>query len=196
MLGRYHCNGGGGYFTGKNGEDCQVLSAYDQLLGGPGSCCEFPNRCSRTGGTQEMKIILSKIFGLSGYHHLRPLSYSEVRTEIDNDRPFIAALQNGFSGHVVVISGYELPNMIVVLDPLSGRHVIPYNQLRSNFQLGNWTETFTFSQASSTTTYTAPPDPYCCDTFGVRRCVIESSPGPQGSTCGCIGQQGYGYTCY
>jgi hypothetical protein len=37
--------------------------------------------------------------------------------------------------------------------------------------------------------------PYCCDAFGNRRCVIQANPGPQGSTCGCVGQ-GYGVTCY
>jgi hypothetical protein len=43
----------------------------------------------------------------------------------------------------------------------------------------------------------APPPqvPYCCDSFGNRRCVIQVNPGPPGSMCGCVGQ-GYGVTCY
>ncbi len=133
----------GEYVTGQPAEDCEVLSAYDRMLMGPGNCCEFPQSCLRTGHSQEIKSILSNIYGISGYHHVRPLSFDEIKSEIDDDQPFIAALRGGFSGHVVVVVGYKDPNKVILLDPMSGRHKVQYSQLLRNFQLGNWTETFT-----------------------------------------------------
>jgi hypothetical protein len=190
----------GAYVTGRGAEDCEVLSAYDRLLGGPGGCCQSPQRCSRTGSSQEMKTILSRIFGLSGYHYPRPLTYAEVKREIDRDKPFIAAIRNGFSGHVVVVSGYETPDRVILLDPMSGRHVVRYGQLRRNFQLGSWTETLTVSGAAPGRREPPPPPsptrtPHCCDASGNRRCLIQMNPGPPGSPCACAGQD-YGITCY
>ena len=43
-------------------------------------------------------------------------------------------------------SGYRSPDRVVVLDPLSGRHVVPYDRLRSNWRVGVWTETITFDE--------------------------------------------------
>jgi Papain-like cysteine protease AvrRpt2 len=188
----------GAYVTGRGAEDCEVLSAYDQLLGGPGSCCQSPQRCARTGSSREMKTILSRIFGLSGYHYPRPLTYAELKREIDRDKPFIAAIRNGFSGHVVVVSGYETPDHVILLDPMSGRHVVRYGQLRQNFQLGSWSETLTVSGAVPARRASPPPPqrtPYCCDASGNRRCSIQMNPGPPGSACACTGQ-GSGITCY
>jgi hypothetical protein len=36
--------------------------------------------------------------------------------------------------------------------------------------------------------------PFCCDSFGNRRCIITINPGPNGSACFCTGQ-GWGYIC-
>lgn len=38
------------------------------------------------------------------------------------------------------------------------------------------------------------PYPFCCDSFGNKRCTITINPGPDGSACFCTGQ-GWGYTC-
>ena len=127
----------GEYVTGHSAEDCEVLSAYDRAFGGPGNCCEFPRRCTRTGSSQEMKFILGNIFGMSGYHHVRPLRFREIMNEIDNDRPFIVALRSSFSGHVVVVSGYKAPKKVIILDPISGRHVISYEELIGGFRWGS-----------------------------------------------------------
>lgn len=35
---------------------------------------------------------------------------------------------------------------------------------------------------------------YCCDGYGVHRCVLEN-PVPPGNSCFCFGQ-GYGIACY
>jgi len=138
----------GEYMTGQKAEDCEVLSAYDQALGGFGTCCQNPQPCNRTGQVQEMKIILGNLYGLSGYHYNKPLSYTDLKNEIDNGRPMIAALQKNFSGHVVVIVGYSPPQNIIILDPMSGRHEVPYQQVRANFQTGHWSQTLTVENSS------------------------------------------------
>jgi len=193
----------GEYLTDKRASDCEILSAYDRMFGGPGTCCLFPERCMRTGGSDEMTFIMSELFGLSGYHHVRPLSYRQLREEIDKDRPFIVALRSIFAGHVVVVSGYKLPDRVVILDPLSGRHVVSYRELRSNWQIGVWTETLTLDKPQDTSDYDDfddydnhdVPTPYCCDVYGRPRCEIISNAGPPGSVCFCPGQ-GNGVTCY
>jgi hypothetical protein len=192
----------GGYATNTNAEDCQVLAAYDRLLNGPGACCQVPGKCLRAGGTQEMATILANIYHLRGYHHVRALSFRELKNEIDRGRPMIAALQTGFSGHVVVISGYEDPDVVVVLDPMSGRHEVTYSQLRANFQTGYWTETFTIRGRSADRGPVGegqraepPPTLFCCDAWGRRRCQITVNPGPVGSPCWCAGIPGQGVIC-
>jgi len=42
---------------------------------------------------------------------------------------------------------------------------------------------------------TPPPQKYCCDSFGKRKCQITVNTGPDGSPCGCIGTAGVGTTC-
>ena len=179
------------YVTGNPADDCDVLSAYDRALNGAGQCCNYPQSCLRTGGIHEMKNIMGRLYGMSGYHHVRPLSYSELKREIDNDRPFIAALRTQQSGHVVVVTGYSSPNNVILLDPLSGRHVTPYSTLIANFQLGYWMETLTVDK-------TTPPSVqatqrYCCDGFGNRRCTVPNHLS-LGAQCFCP-TQGVGRTC-
>lgn len=151
----------GEYMTGQKAEDCDVLSAYDRALGGQGLCCSNPQHCNRTGQVAEMKNILGNLYGISGYHYVRPLTYSELRNEIDNNRPMIAALQTNFSGHVIVIIGYSSPDKVIVLDPMSGRHEVSYQQIKANFQTGYWSQTLTVnntSGAGGATTNTGLPN--------------------------------------
>lgn len=136
----------GEYMTGRQVTGCQVLSAYDRELGGRGFCCTYPLLCQRAGGADEIRSIASNVFGLSGRHHGQPLSYEELRGEIDRDRPVIATLRNGDAGHLVVVAGYQDPDLVVVLDPNTGRHVVPYARLRRNWRVGIWSESITFAE--------------------------------------------------
>ena len=129
------------YATDQSIEDCQVLSMYDESLGGPGECCQDLH-CVRTGSTQEMADILGNVFDIHGGYLPSPISFSQVRNHIDNDRPLIAGLRGGPGAHVVVISGYRSPFTVIVLDPLSGRHEVDWGALIVNAQFGHWTETF------------------------------------------------------
>jgi len=134
------------YLKNRNLEDCEVLSIYDRALGGRGLCCQGARECLRTGQTSEMGAILGRIFDVHGRYIPRALSFDEVVANIDADKPMIAGLQKGPSGHVVVIAGYDTSdNTIKVLDPMHGEHWVPYNVLIANWQLGIWNLSFEFT---------------------------------------------------
>lgn len=101
-------------------------------------------RCTDPGGA-EIYDFASEVFGLTGSYLDHPLSYEELRDEIDSDRPVIAALAGRQAGHAVVVSGYRDPDLVVVLHPLSGRHVLPYEELLRYWQPGVWAETIRFA---------------------------------------------------
>lgn len=126
-------------------EDCAVLSEYDMQLGGWGLCCMQDISCNRTGETWEMEDILEKIFKIQCSYRRSAIPYHEIVDEIDAQRPLIAGLRKLGGGHVVVISGYQYPSNVIVLDPLNGREIIPYATLKANWRYGIWSDTFTFS---------------------------------------------------
>ena len=130
------------YTKGFAIEDCQVLAEYDMRLGGWGLCCQGDPRCVRTGGTHEMAAIMGDIFHISGRHVVKPVTYAEIKRRIDDDKPMIAALRKPGSGHVVVISGYEAPNKVRILDPIYGKAWVSYDELTVSWSNGVWTETF------------------------------------------------------
>lgn len=126
--------------------DCQVLSEYEILKGAKGFCCIDMQLCTRAGEDEEMAAIFDRIFKLHGRFEKRPLSFSEVKAEIDAGRPIIAALDlEEDKGHVVVVSGY-LPNrQLIITDPQEGVYCIPYNAtLRKDKDFGQWSKTFVF----------------------------------------------------
>ena len=116
-------------------EDCEALAEYD-IRRDPGLCCTpAPFSYMRGGSDSEIVAILVS-FGIHGEYLARPLSYSEIIRQIDSKRPIIAILSGGFSGHVVVISGYEQPRIPHVLDP-QGRlsDKLEYSDVRSGMNV-------------------------------------------------------------
>jgi len=123
-------------------EDCEVLSLYDRSLGGPGACCEGDRSCVRTGWPGETGRVLQKVFGIAANELDTPLSFDEVKADIDKGQPMIAYMwKTPTNAHAVVISGYRAPDTLMVLDPTNGAHTFPYSVLRSNPRYGEWTQT-------------------------------------------------------
>lgn len=145
------------FLNGWVTQDCQVLVAYDRLLGGPGSCCEDPMACMRPGVSQEIVYVLESVYGLPGRHLPRALTFAEIAGEIDAGRPVIAALRKADVDHVVVITGYEGSGRVILVDPLRGKTRVPYAQVRENKVLGTWSGSAIFS--ASPQKPRAPPRP-------------------------------------
>lgn len=172
------------HIQGFSVQDCEVLSEYDIRLGGTGMCCSGQLTCQRAGLIPEMTAILSKIFGMHGTHKTTPVSFQEVVTEINAGRPLVAALQKPGAGHVVVISGYRLPDQVVVLDPIYGKQTVAYATLRANWTYGYWTETLVISSNRPTATQltTSPMCSRAADALGRQRIICKSNRFQSGSS--------------
>ena len=130
--------------------DCQILTEYDiRFWNGPGLCCST-GECVRPGTTAEIQAMLANIFYIQSELVLRPLSLAELQQTIGAGRPVIAHLQ-GFSGHFVVISAYDITQQTVtVLDPFYGPFVnVPYSSVAANWTTGVWDASIVISSDRS-----------------------------------------------
>lgn len=190
------------YITGQRIEDCEVLSNYDRRLGGRGMCCEGDRSCMRGAIPGEIETILGQIYGIHGSSQPNPISYNEIVSQIDDEKPIIIWLwRTPSSAHVVVIAGYRRPDTVVILDPMSGQQNVPYSVLRANWQTGVWRDTILITSDRQDLSLPQPVPQviqqpmanFCCDQFGMRRCAIPS--GPIGIICNCFGIPGSGFSC-
>jgi len=131
----------GNFYTGQWVEDFQILSRYFNT-----DCYSFPQNCRRPGQDQEIQGMLMHFFGVRS-HIDQTGTFQNIAINIDNGNPLIIALnsQTGGVGHVIVLSGYNPPNMVQVIDPMVGQpQWIPYQQL-FNYGFGpgalSWTRT-------------------------------------------------------
>lgn len=70
-----------------------------------------------------------------------PLKMDEVKVEIDSGRPIIAVYRDSFSGHVVLIYGYDDHDCLYVHDPNYGSVVVPHGTTFSYSGMMIWAET-------------------------------------------------------
>jgi hypothetical protein len=135
------------YLKGTPIEDCEVLSLYDRQFNGPGMCCQGDRRCQRGSMPGEIAPILGNIFDVHGRVVERGLSWNEVVSNINDDKPVIAWVWNSpTSAHVVVIVGYAQPNTLVVFDPMAGRLNLPFDRWATNWGPShNWNISWIFT---------------------------------------------------
>lgn len=72
-----------------------------------------------------------------------PLSFITLQQNINKGMPLIAAYQGSFSGHVVVIYGYDKYGNIYIRDPYYGSFIVPYSATFL-YNMGSmvWSRTF------------------------------------------------------
>jgi len=112
-------------YYGRGAAQCQVLTGW---VGG--DCCRAPGLCMAAAPT--MEVIQQTLYGFAGLRSLRagaPLPFEAVVREIDAGRPLIVAYRGSFSGHVVVVYGYDLrTGTVSIHDPFYGTFHVPYSQ--------------------------------------------------------------------
>jgi hypothetical protein len=112
-------------YYGRGAAQCQVLTAW---LGA--DCCRAPGLCLT--GAPTLEVIQQSLAGFGGLRSTRaggPLPFAAVMREIDAGRPMIAAYRGSFSGHVVVLYGYDANGGFVFIhDPFYGTFRVPYAQ--------------------------------------------------------------------
>ncbi len=124
--------------------DCEVLNEYELRHGGRGFCCLVAPECKRTGRLHEMAEIMDGIFKIKGGYKSGPLTFEQIVSHIDQQKPILAALIfGGKSGHVAVIAGYDKTSKsVIIYDPGHGRVVFPYasliNRATSPYLLGSF----------------------------------------------------------
>lgn len=130
----------------------QCLMATAKAGGNQGECCQIGCQgiCDTPAQFGEMAAFLS-VQGISGELVNRALSEEEVQRELFNGRPIIVSYASSFTGHVVIVSGYTLPNVngtqgaiYEVIDPFFGPTAVNYGQLVFGYQNGQarWIATF------------------------------------------------------
>jgi len=129
MVGRYY---------GRNVAQCQLLSAYLNF-----NCCAFPQSC--LFGAPSMQTIQGGLFaaaGLTSQYVPSPITLQGLRSEIDAGRPVIVGYRGSFSGHVVVVHGYDASGGLYILDPFYGSFArVPYGTALSYSGMFVWSDT-------------------------------------------------------
>lgn len=138
-----------GYFEpGKKPlEQCDIATA---VLSDPWktmSCCTHPDPC-------DMPYYLASPIAWIG--HLRDwdvgrtAEFHALTHEIGQGLPVAIRIAYRSGGaHFVVVSGYLVPkvpvlddHLCIVDDPLIGRSLVPYHDLRHDYQQADWTDTY------------------------------------------------------
>ena len=126
----------------------QCLIAREVLR--PRACCADPDACNTPARLRDALQAIRRPFEV----RRGPLSFDEVRTQIDAQLPVCVRI--GWSrggGHFVVISGYHVSpsgaKFVKVEDPLFPSSIVPYDVLVFSYQNaqdraggGQWTTTF------------------------------------------------------
>jgi hypothetical protein len=115
MVGRYY---------GRSNSQCQIVSAW---VGA--NCCNFPGGCLVAAPSPAfVATTFSNLLGIASHLDNRPLTFEEVRANIDSGSPVVIWLLSSFSGHLVVIVGYdERTQALAIYDPFFGQQVVPFS---------------------------------------------------------------------
>jgi len=73
-----------------------------------------------------MQLTMQQIGGIASSLKLGPLSLRQIKEEISLGRPVVISYSGSFSGHVVVVFGYDALGNIHVHDPYYGTFTVPY----------------------------------------------------------------------
>jgi tetratricopeptide (TPR) repeat protein len=116
------------YLGDSDAESCRILS----LMNTAGDCCERANSRFCLYPAQDIFTTMRRVnqtYNLTG-DVAEQITYREIATRIDMGLPMVALI-SGASGRAVVISGYNPPAGLIILDPsITGERSIEYDQLR------------------------------------------------------------------
>lgn len=113
-------------YYGRSIDQCQILSAYLS-----GNCCALPQFCLVAApNMQTIQAGLFRLAGLRSDYVPSALPFGVIQAEIDAGRPIIVGYRGSFSGHVVVIVGYDAQGRLWIHDPINGAFSgVPYGQV-------------------------------------------------------------------
>ena len=111
-------------YYGVQVDQCQIVTTYLQR-----DCCFFgvgDQFCGVTASLSTMQAAM-QYGGVRSTYVPSPLTFDQIVNEIGAGRPIIMAYRGSFSGHVVVLVGYNRANQtLVIYDPFYGPVTVPY----------------------------------------------------------------------
>jgi len=101
---------------------CQFVSGYTLR-----NCCAGDPACFVTGPIAVIQNGLFQVGGVRSTFVPRALTFDEVAGEINGGRPIMIIYRGSFSGHVVLIVGYDRASgLLQIFDPNYGVITVPY----------------------------------------------------------------------
>jgi hypothetical protein len=110
-------------YYGINASQCQLVSVYV----GRACCVSDPFCLVAASSMPTIAQGLGIVGGIRASYVPRPLTFDEVAAEITAGRPVMVGYHGSFSGHVVLITGFDRRTSIVhILDPYFGVFDVPF----------------------------------------------------------------------
>ncbi len=124
-------------YYGVAAQQCATLAVWTGF-----DCCNtYSPYCVRAGSNYEIQESL-RLLGLNSSFAYGPLSWNQVKTEINSGRPMIMFYSDSFSGHVVVMFGYdETTKKVYIHDPYFGTFEVDFGTTFSYNNSKAWTNT-------------------------------------------------------
>jgi len=121
------------YNWGSAIDQCEIMERGYHVP--PGTCCNNPQRCSRTGALEEIVAIIRRYGNTDAFITGPPPGAGDVYKALSKNKVVVAAISTTFgSGHVVVIRGIRRRagvTQLLVNDPMSYLpQVVAYADLR------------------------------------------------------------------
>jgi hypothetical protein len=111
------------YFN-KPAPQCSIVSYWTNL-----PCCPYGNGVQGCYiGAPSIAMIANaiQVGGVGALQTGAPLTFAQVKEAIATNHPVVMGYSGSFSGHVVVLHGYDAAGNIYINDPLYGSFVVPY----------------------------------------------------------------------
>jgi len=128
-------------YYNKRVAQCQTLAYWHGV-----DCCAFSTSSCVTAGSEYQIDASFNTLSIYSDYHPYALSWQGVKESVDQGSPLILYYNGSFSGHVVVVFGYnDVKQTLFIHDPFHGTFEVPYgdsfsysgqlywSQTRSNF---------------------------------------------------------------
>jgi len=124
-------------YYGIAAQQCATLATWTGF-----DCCNgYYSYCVRAGSNYEIQESL-RLLGLNSTFAYGPLNWSQITTEINAGRPMIMFYSDSFSGHVVVLFGYdETTKKVYIHDPYFGTFEVNFGTTFTYNESKAWTNT-------------------------------------------------------
>ncbi len=124
-------------YYGVSAQQCATLATWTGF-----DCCNtYSTYCVRAGSNYEIQESL-RLLGLNSTFAYAPLSWNQLTTEINAGRPMIMFYSDSFSGHVVVLFGYDAATKKVYIhDPYFGTFEVEFGTSFTYNESKAWTNT-------------------------------------------------------